>query len=107
MMTRTPRVLVDLEPVVFADAICRSLRAGGFVVLVGSATRTAGAFDVAILGEGSTPVDVPVTLVVGTDSRVVVRLGEETGVMSVAGPGDLLRVLRSLLVEQVVDTPAG
>ncbi len=100
-------MFVDVAPAVFADAIGRVLRANGYIVQVGTAAKPTGAFDVAILGEESAPIDVPITLVVGTDSRVVVHSGGETGVASAAGPGDLSRMLRVLLMDRAVEMPAG
>lgn len=82
------------------------LRANGFIVQVGTAAKPTGTFDVAILGEESTPIDVPITLVVGTGSRVVVHSGGETGVVSAAGPSDLSRMLQVLLLDRAVEIPA-
>jgi len=95
-------VLVDVSPVVFAEAIGRALSARGFTVQVGRPAGASDAFDAVIVGEGSAPM--PVTLVVGTDSRVLVRSDGETGVVSAAGPRDLARIVWSLVVDQGADT---
>ena len=102
--TPTPRVLVDVSPVVFAEAIGRALSADGFTVQVGATPGASGAFDAAIVGEGSAPIDVPITLVVGTDSRVVVRSGGETGVVSASGPRDLARIVWRLVMDRGAET---
>jgi hypothetical protein len=99
-------VFVNVAPTVFADAIGRTLRADGFIVHVGTAAKPTDVFDVAILGEESAPIDVPITLVVGTDSRIVVHSDGETGVVSAAGPCDLSRLLRVLFMDQAIEASA-
>ena len=97
-------MLVDVSPVVFAEAIGRALSASGFTVQVGRPAGASDAFDAVIVGQGSAPIDAPVTLVVGTDSRVLVRSDGETGVVSAAGPRDLARIVWSLVVDQGAET---
>ena len=102
--TPAKRVFIDVAPVVFAEAIGRALTAAGFSVQIGASAGVSDAFDAVILGEGSAPIDVPVTLVVGTDSRVVVHSNGETGVVSVSGPRDLARIVWRLVMDRGAET---
>ena len=98
-------MLVDLSPSVFAEAVGRSLTAAGFAVQVGESEEGLS-YDAVILGPGRPAAIAPISLLFGSDNRVRVRHGSETGLVSVRGPGDLVDVLRILFADQTGRIPA-
>lgn len=97
MADGAPRVLVDLEPAVYAETIGRELAGAGFRVTIGRESGTER-FD-AVVTDSGRGTGGAVTVIVGPEARAVVHRGGETGFVSLHRPADLTAILGLLFAD--------